>query len=103
MTPVRSLLAVALYGFFREHTPEVALADDRPDHRLGPSRVTYGEAGVEGGETLEEVVVHRPLDEHARAGHGRGRYTLWTGDLGSALYLQSCLCATAAFPTLDYF
>ena len=33
---------------------------------------------------------------------GRGRYTLWTGDPGTALYLHSCATATAAFPTLDY-
>jgi len=41
--------------------------------------------------------------EHARAEYGRGRYTLFTGDLGAALYLQSCLEADAAFPTLDAF
>ena len=41
--------------------------------------------------------------ERATAEHGRGRYSLWTGDVGTALYLQSCLAATAAFPTLDTF
>ena len=41
--------------------------------------------------------------EQARTTYGRGRYTLWTGDLGTALYLQSCLDADAAFPTLDVF
>ena len=41
--------------------------------------------------------------EAATTEHGRGRYTLWTGDVGTALYLQSCLTATAAFPTLDHF
>ena len=41
--------------------------------------------------------------EQARAQYGRGRYTLWTGDLGSALYLHDCLTATAAFPTIDHF
>ena len=41
--------------------------------------------------------------EHATARHGRGRHTLWTGDPGTALYLHSCLTATAAFPTLDHF
>ena len=29
--------------------------------------------------------------EHSRADHGRGRYTLWTGDLGTALYLADCI------------
>jgi hypothetical protein len=41
--------------------------------------------------------------ERARAAYGHGRYTLWTGDLGTALYLLSCLDADAAFPTLDVF
>ena len=39
----------------------------------------------------------------ARAEHGRGRHTLWTGDLGTALYLRSCLAGSAPFPTIDYF
>ena len=29
--------------------------------------------------------------EQSRAEHGRGRHTLWTGDLGAALYLRDCL------------
>jgi lantibiotic modifying enzyme len=41
--------------------------------------------------------------ERARETYGRGRYTLFTGDPGTALYLQSCLDADAAFPTLDVF
>lgn len=39
--------------------------------------------------------------EHATARHGRGRYTLWTGDPGTTLYLAGCLDVDAAFPTLD--
>jgi Lanthionine synthetase C-like protein len=39
--------------------------------------------------------------EHMRSKHGRGRYSLWTGDLGTALYLWSCISADAAMPTLD--
>jgi hypothetical protein len=39
--------------------------------------------------------------ERMRNTHGRGRYTLWTGDLGTALYIQSCISAEAAMPTLD--
>jgi hypothetical protein len=35
--------------------------------------------------------------------HGRGRYTLWTGDPGTALYLCDCLDGRAAVPTLDVF
>jgi hypothetical protein len=39
--------------------------------------------------------------ERMRGARGRGRYTLWTGDLGTALYLSSCITGTAAVPTLD--
>jgi hypothetical protein len=28
--------------------------------------------------------------EQSRSEYGRGRYTLWTGDLGTALYLVDC-------------
>ncbi len=41
--------------------------------------------------------------ERMRREHGRGRHTLWTGDLGTAMYLWSCVTATAAVPTLDTF
>ena len=37
----------------------------------------------------------------ARAALGRGRYSLWTGDLGTALYLQACLEGTSDLPTID--
>lgn len=35
--------------------------------------------------------------------HGQLRYSLWTGDLGFAIYLWDCLRGEAAFPTLDVF
>lgn len=41
--------------------------------------------------------------ECTRARYGRGRFTLWTGDPGTALYLAGCLAADPAFPTLDRF
>ncbi len=41
--------------------------------------------------------------EQARSSYGRGRYTLWTGDPGAALYLGDCLTAETAFPTIDRF
>jgi hypothetical protein len=41
--------------------------------------------------------------ERARETYGRGRYTLLTGDVGTALYLQSCLDVDAAVPTIDFF
>lgn len=41
---------------------------------------------------------------HAAALHfGQHRYSLWTGDLGLAVYLWDCLRGVAAFPTLDAF
>jgi lantibiotic modifying enzyme len=36
-----------------------------------------------------------------RATRGRGRYSLFTGDQGVALYLAGCLNARAAYPVLD--
>jgi hypothetical protein len=37
------------------------------------------------------------------ATHGQGRYSLWTGDVGFAIYLWHCIHGTHAFPTLDVF
>ena len=34
---------------------------------------------------------------------GRGRYSLWTGDIGLAVYLWDCLRGVARFPTVDVF
>jgi hypothetical protein len=36
--------------------------------------------------------------EHARSRHGRGRHTLWTGDLGTAIFLADCLEGRGALP-----
>jgi hypothetical protein len=36
-----------------------------------------------------------------RSSRGRGRYSLWTGDLGVALYLADCLDSRTAYPVLD--
>jgi Lanthionine synthetase C-like protein len=41
--------------------------------------------------------------EEAAVRHGQWRYSLWTGDLGLAIYLRDCLRAQAQFPTLDIF
>jgi hypothetical protein len=37
------------------------------------------------------------------AQYGRRRFTLWSGDLGLAMYLWGCVGADAALPTLDVF
>lgn len=39
--------------------------------------------------------------EHARATFGTGHHSLWTGDLGAACYVASCISASADMPTLD--
>lgn len=39
----------------------------------------------------------------ARAGVGRGRFSLWTGDVGLAIYLCDCITAEPNFPTIDIF
>lgn len=38
-----------------------------------------------------------------RRTRGRGRYSLWTGDLGVALYAADCLEARTAYPVLETF
>ena len=38
--------------------------------------------------------------EQARAGRGRGRYSLWTGDVGVALFAADCLDGRARYPLL---
>jgi hypothetical protein len=37
----------------------------------------------------------------ARRHHGHGRYSLWTGDLGTAMYLHQCLAGTSELPAID--
>ena len=39
----------------------------------------------------------------ARHEYGRGRYSLWTGDVGLAIYLGDCLTGRPRFPTVDVF
>ena len=40
--------------------------------------------------------------EQQRQAHGVGRFNLWTGDAGVAIYLWQCLQARAGMPTLDF-
>ncbi|MDB5361552.1 MAG: lanthionine synthetase [Rhodospirillales bacterium] len=37
----------------------------------------------------------------ARATFGRGRYSLWTGDPGLAIYLSDCITGEPGSPTID--
>ena len=40
--------------------------------------------------------------ERLRAANGRGRYSLWTGDVGTALFAAACLDADARYPIIDF-
>jgi lantibiotic modifying enzyme len=39
--------------------------------------------------------------DRLRAANGRGRYSLWTGDVGTALFAAACLDADARYPIID--
>jgi hypothetical protein len=39
--------------------------------------------------------------ERLRASNGRGRYSLWTGDVGTALFAAACLDVDARYPILE--
>ncbi|HEY1612281.1 MAG TPA: LanC-like protein [Rhizomicrobium sp.] len=41
--------------------------------------------------------------QDAQAREGRGRYSLWTGDTGLAIFLRDCIVGVPGFPTLDVF
>lgn len=41
--------------------------------------------------------------DRALAKYGQRKYSLWTGDLGLAVYLWDCFKGTAQFPTVDVF
>jgi len=48
--------------------------------------------------------MHAIAQSDAEAGrHGHRRHSLWTGDLGLAIYLSDCTDVDARFPTLDVF
>ena len=44
----------------------------------------------------------RQYECHAKQ-YGQLRYSLWTGDLGLAVYLWDCMRGEAKFPTMDIF
>ena len=41
--------------------------------------------------------------ERMRSERGHGRFSLWTGDIGVALYVDSCLAGDARVPTIDFW
>lgn len=100
--------------------PELALAGGELIWRAGPLRkgagLCHGTAGngyaflklftLTGDERWLERA--RRFAMHAiqqvdaeRRDLGRGRYTLFTGDVGIALYVRACISADSAFPTID--
>jgi hypothetical protein len=53
-------------------------------------------------ERARSFAMHALLQrERMRREHGRGRYTLWTGDAGLAVYLWHCVEGIAELPALD--
>ncbi|HET7051700.1 MAG TPA: LanC-like protein [Solirubrobacteraceae bacterium] len=102
--------------------PEMAIAGGEMTWRAGPLRkghgLCHGTAGngfaflklydLTGDERwlgrARRFAMHA-IDQVARdrERYGRGRYTLWTGDIGAAVYLKACLDAEPAFPIMDNF
>jgi len=41
--------------------------------------------------------------QRMNAQYGQGWYSLWTGDLGFAVYLWNCITMQSGFPTMDFF
>jgi lantibiotic modifying enzyme len=54
-------------------------------------------------ERARRFAMHAISQVHeARLAYGHGRFTLWTGDLGVAVYLWQCIQGSAGIPSLDY-
>jgi lantibiotic modifying enzyme len=53
-------------------------------------------------ERARRFAVHAlSQSERLRAANGSGRYSLWTGDVGTALFAAACLDVDARYPILD--
>jgi Lanthionine synthetase C-like protein len=54
-------------------------------------------------ERARRFAVHalRQAERLRAAANGRGRYSLWTGDVGTALFAAACLDADARYPIVD--
>ena len=53
-------------------------------------------------ERAQRFAVHALAQvDRLRTENGRGRYALWTGDAGVALFAASCLAGDARYPVLD--
>ena len=105
-------------GAARYLDEELVLAGAETIWRAGPHGMEKGPSichGTAGNgyaflKTFERTQDERWLDRARRfAAHaleqverrGRGRYSLWTGDVGIALYAADCIDARAEYPVLD--
>ncbi len=63
---------------------------------------TFARTGDERWLTRARAFAVHALEqvERQRTTLGRGRYSLWTGDLGAAVYAADCLDAKARYPVL---
>jgi hypothetical protein len=53
-------------------------------------------------ERARRFAVHALVQaDRLRAANGRGRYSLWTGDVGTALFAAACLDVDVRYPILD--
>jgi hypothetical protein len=64
-------------------------------------RRTKDEVWLERAHAFAMTAIAQCREARARQGHGR--YSLWTGDPGLAVYLWDCLTAEPYFPTVDVF
>jgi len=116
-------IITALVDFPRQRSPEIEALLIQAGHLIwaaGPLTKGYGLCHGTGGNGYALLALHqrsgdalwldraRALAMHAllqrdrmREQHGQGRYTLWTGDAGLAVYLWQCLRGTAGLPGLD--
>jgi lanthionine synthetase-like protein len=101
---------------------ELAVAGGELTWRAGPLAKGYGLCHGTAGNAYAFLVLHRRTGdevwlerarafamhtigqvEHERDKVGRGRYSLFTGDIGVALFLRHLLDGTSSFPTLGPF
>ena len=99
---------------------DLAIAGGEMTWRAGPLRKGHGLCHGTAGNGFALLRLHdltgdprwleraRRFAMHAmgqvargRERYGRGRYTLWTGDIGAALYINACLDAAPSFPIMD--
>jgi hypothetical protein len=53
-------------------------------------------------ERARRFAMHAVAQVNAtRSDYGQGRYSLWTGDLGSAIFIEQCLAGGSELPALD--